>query len=84
MRHLDEVAPDARLWTLKKRIFSVEYYAEGRGRALDPEAVGELVGDGRRDAIVAIDRSGSLPVPEGFEDLGTWTIYRLWLEREGP
>ena len=83
IRHLDNIAPAARLSTLKDRIFSVEYYAEGRARALDPEAIAGLVGDGRRDAIVVRDRNGSLAVPEGFEDLGTWTIYRLWLEREG-
>ena len=83
VRHLEEVAPDVRLWTLGGRIFSVEYYADGRARALDPGALGDLLADGRRDAVVVRDRSGSRAVPEGFEDLGTWTTYRLWLERSG-
>ncbi len=83
VRHLEKVAPDARLWTLGDRIFSVEYYGDGRARALDPGALRDLLSDDRRDAVVVRDRSGSRAVPEGFEDLGTWTTYRLWLERDG-
>ena len=82
VRHLEETAPGTRLWTLKDRIFSVSYYAEGRATPLDPASLPGLLGDGTRDAVVVRDRSGSQAVPEGFEDLGRWTDYRLWLERE--
>jgi 4-amino-4-deoxy-L-arabinose transferase-like glycosyltransferase len=82
VRQLEEMKPGTRLWTLGDRIFSVEYYAEGRATHLDPTSLPELLGDGTRDAVVVRDRSGSQAVPEGFEDLGRWTDYRLWLERE--
>ena len=81
LHHLDEVAPEARLHTLGKRIFSAEYYSDGRAIALDEAALPDLLGDGRRDAVIVRDKAGDRPVPEGFEDLGRWTIYRLWLER---
>ena len=81
IHQLNAIAPEAHLWTFDDRIFSASYYADGKARTVASGDVPRLRGDSARDAIIVRDKDGSKPVPDGFDDLGTWTSYRLWLER---
>lgn len=80
VRTLSEMAPEARIWSLGGRIYSAEFYAVGRVRAISPDDLPGLLADDRQDAVIVNDRRGSIPLPDGFRDLGRWTTYRLWVE----
>ena len=80
VRALAEIAPEARIWTLGGRIYSAEFYTQGRAQAITSEQLAAMRVDGARDAVIVNDRHGTVALPEGFQDLGHWTIYRLWAE----
>ena len=80
VRLLSGVVPDARVWTLGDRVYSAEFYTRGGAQAITPEELPSLLNDDHRDAIIVSDPKGSSVLPEGFQDLGRWTIYRLWVE----